>query len=238
MTLILHAGATPATYDELRAVEMPDPTDTHVPIAHHEIVEQVRYALGFFQHEIVEETHALMPDGMNYFGVMTLRSPYGDYRDIVGLRNSHIKKFPIGIAFGSRVTVCDNTAFIGDHVIKRKHTANARRELPGLVSDIVRPLQDHRVAQNQKLLAYQKTPIGDATADHLIMQLYRRDVIGVQRIADVNQEWQRPSHDWGDKSLWRLFNAVTFALAGKVAERPKLTQELHTVIDGAFEVLH
>jgi hypothetical protein len=34
-----------------------------------------------------------------------------------------------------------NTSFIGDHVIKRKHTVKAKRELPGLVTEIVTPLQ-------------------------------------------------------------------------------------------------
>ena len=32
--------------------------------------------------------------------------------------------------------------------------------------------------------------------------------------------------------IWRLFNAATFALAGKVAEKPDLTKQLHAVIDG------
>ena len=49
--------------------------------------------------------------------------------------------------------------------------------------------------------------------------MYREDIIGVQRIADVVDQWERPQHDWGDKTAWRLFNAATFALAGKVAER-------------------
>jgi hypothetical protein len=68
--------------------------------------------------------------------------------------------------------------------------------------------------------------------------MYRKDIIGVQRIADVLEQWERPAHDWGDKTAWRLFNAATFALAGKVAEKPDLTKELHTIIDGTCERLH
>jgi hypothetical protein len=78
--------------------------------------------------------------------------------------------------FGSRVLVCDNLAFSADHVIKRKDTVRAKRELPGLLSEI--------------------------------------------------------------KSAWRLFNAATFALAGKVTEKPDLTKQLHHVIDGTCERLH
>jgi len=232
MTLMLHSGAANVSYDDLRAVAVPEATDTHVPIPHHEIVELVRYTLGFFGHEIVEEQHAIMPDGNRYFGLMTLRSPYGDYSDVLGLRNSHDKSFPIGIAFGSKVFVCDNLALIGDNVIKRKHTVKAKRELPGLVTEIVQPLQAQRVAQNQKLVTYQSTTLSDEAADHAIMELYRKDVIGVQTIAHVLKAWEEPPHDWGDRTAWRLFNAATFALSGKVAERPAITRDLHEVIDG------
>ena len=39
MTLMLHSGANPVSYDELRSVTTPAATDTHVPVPHHEIVE-------------------------------------------------------------------------------------------------------------------------------------------------------------------------------------------------------
>jgi hypothetical protein len=237
MSLMIHAGATAVNYDELRAIATPEGTDTHIPVAHHEIVELIRYTLGFYGHEIAEEHHAITQDGARYFGLLSLRSPYGEYTDTVGLRNSHDKSFPIGIAFGSRVFVCDNLAFIGDHVIRRKHTVKAKRELPGLVTEIVQPLQQQRIAQNQTLLRYQTVPLTDTAADHAILTMYRNDVIGVQRIADVVEQWERPTHDWGEKTAWRLFNAATFALAGKVAERPTLTKELHQIIDGVCETV-
>lgn len=238
MTLMLHSGAGAVSYDDLRAVQTPAGTDSHVPVPHHEIVELLRYTLGFYGHEIVQEDHAIMPDGMRYFGLMTLRSTYGDYGDVVGLRNSHDKSFPIGIAFGSKVFVCDNLALIGEHVIKRKHTIKAKRELPGLVTEIVAPLEAQRLAQNQTLMMYKANTLSDELADHAIIQMYRKDIIGVQGIGHVLKAYDEPPHDWGSKTAWRLWNAATFALAGKVAERPLLTQELHQVIDGVCEIVH
>ncbi len=82
----------------------------------------VKYSLGFYGHEIIREDYGVTPDGARFFGVLSLKSEYGDYSDTVGLRNSHDKRFPIGISFGSRVFVCDNLAFSGDRVIRRKHT--------------------------------------------------------------------------------------------------------------------
>lgn len=238
MTLMLHSGANAVSYDDLRAVNTPAPTDTHVPVPHHEIVELMRFTLGFHQHEIAEEHHAITPDGSRYFGVLCLRSPYGEYTDMLGLRNSHDKSLPIGIAFGSRVFVCDNLAFSADHVIRRKHTVRAKRELPALLADIIQPLKVQRVAQNERLLTYQGTPLNDGQADQAIMQMYRRDVIGLQAIGHVLKAYEEPPHDWGEKTAWRLFNAATFALAGKVTEKPDLTKQLHQVIDGTCERVH
>jgi hypothetical protein len=139
MSLMSHAGANPIEYDGLRELTTPPATPTHVPIPHHRVVDLATYSLSYFGHEVVERHFGVTEDGMRFFGVMTLRSPYGDYSDMIGLRNSHDKSLPIGVAFGSRVFICDNLAFVGDHVIKRKNTANAKHDLPGLVGEIIEP---------------------------------------------------------------------------------------------------
>lgn len=231
MTLVLHRGAELVPYEQLCAVKTPEPTETHVPVAHHEIVELMRYTLGFYKHDIVEEAHGLMPDGSDYFGLLTLKSPYGDYTDMCGIRNSHSKRFPIGIAFGSRTFICDNLAMVAEHVIRRKHTPRAKRDLPGLLAEVVEPLQVQRQVQHDKIQRYKATDVTDERADQAIMRLYRDEVIGVQAIADMVREWDTPTHDHGPKTAYRLFNAATFTLTGKVMEKPRLTQRLHHVID-------
>ena len=235
MTLMLHTGGEPVTYTDLRTLPVPAATASHVPIPHHAVVDMVKYSLGFFGHQLLEEHHATTPDGLNYFGVLSLRSPYGDYTDMVGLRNSHKKQFPIGIAIGSRVFVCDNLAFSADHVIKRKHTANAKRDLPGLVAEVIEPLGEARQAQALLFERYKALPLHDELADQGIMSMYRKGIINLTRIGDVLKAYEEPPHDWGDKTPWRLFNAATYALNGRVAENPTVTRQLHQVIDGVCE---
>lgn len=236
--LNLHSGGELITYDDLRQIEPPAPTATHHPMAHHAVVDMVKYALGFYNHEVLEEHHAIDKDGDRYFGLLTLASKYGNYTDTVGLRNSSDKSFPIGIAFGARVFVCSNLSFSGDQVIKRRHTINAKRDLPGLVAQVIEPLAEQRERQYQQLVRFQETPLSDELADQTIMQLYRQGVINVQRIAHVVNQWDEPECDWGDKTAWRLFNAVTFALNGKVMENPGATTQLHQVIEGVCETIH
>ena len=124
--LMLHAGAEPVDYAGLRALATPVATPTHVPVAHHSVVDMVKYALGYHGHELVQEDYGVTPDGDKFFGVLSLRSPYGDYTDMVGLRNSHNKTFPISIAIGSRVFVCDNLAFRSEIVVARNRDQGAR----------------------------------------------------------------------------------------------------------------
>lgn len=232
MSLLLHAGAEAVEPAALAFLDTPEPTRTHHPIPHNDVVQMVKFSLGFHGHEIVQEDYGVMPDGMRFFGLLTLKSSHGDYSHTVGLRNSHDKSWPIGIAFGSRVFVCDNTAFTGEKVIKRRHTPNAKRDLPALVAEAVEPLHAARIAMSQQYDRFKAVELGDYEADAAIMQMYREGVLNVQRIANVTNAWDNPPHDWGGRTVWRLFNATTFALTGRVAEDPRTTQKLHEVLEG------
>jgi hypothetical protein len=237
MSLMLHRGAVDIDYDGLRSLVTPPATPTHVPLPHHQLVEMMKYALPFYGHEIVEEHHGITEDGARYFGLLTLKSTYGSYTDTVGLRNSHDKSFPIGVAFGSRVFVCDNLSFIAEHVVRRKHTANAKRELPALVAELVEPLAHQRQRQHEAFERYSQTGLNDERADHAIMTMFRKGILNIQRVPDVLEQWETPKFDWGDKTAWRLFNAATFSLTGRVSEDPGTTKRLHEVIDGVCEVV-
>ena len=240
MSLMLHCGAEEVDYDALRQLETPPATATHVPIPHFRVVDMLRYTLGFYGHEITEEHHGVTKDAARYFGLLSLRSSYTGYEDTVALRNSHDKKFPIGVGFGSRVFVCDNLAFIADHVIKRTHTANAKRDLPGLIGDLVEPLTEQREQQHRMFERYKATRITDERADHAILDMYRDGVINIQRVADVVREWETPSFEefQAERNAWRLLNAATFALRGRVMESRGATPRLHKIIDGVCETVH
>lgn len=236
--LYLHTGAEPVDFNALRSLPVPEPTATHVPIAHYRIVEMLRHSLTFYGHEITEEHFGVTNDGQRFFGILALKSAYGDYTDVCGLRNSHDKSFPVGVSYGAQCFVCDNLSFSGDHVIKRKHTAKALRDIHALLAELVEPLATMREQQQRKLLSYKAATVSDMLADHAIMRMYKEDVINVQRIPEVLQQWNNPVHDWGDKTAWRLFNAATFALQGRVVENPRATTQLHQIIDGICETVH
>jgi hypothetical protein len=236
LTLMLHTGAEPVDYDALREFETPAATATHVPIPHFRVVDLIKTTLGMYGHEVTDEHHGTTQDGMRYFGLLSLRTTNPGYVFRVGLINPHDRSFPVGIGFGSRVFVCDNMAFMADHVIKRRHTANLKRDLPGIVGELIEPLALHREAQARTLTRYRQTMLTDQQADHAILDLYREGVINIQRVPDVMAQWEHPTFpDLDDRNAWRLFNAVTHALHGRVIENPQATPKLHRIIDGVCE---
>jgi hypothetical protein len=44
-----------------------------------DMVDMLRYVLGFYGNEITEEHHGLTKDGLRHFGLLCLESKYGDY---------------------------------------------------------------------------------------------------------------------------------------------------------------
>jgi hypothetical protein len=68
-------------------------------------------------------------------------------------------------------------------------------------------------------------------ADHAILTMFRRGIVNIQRVADVVDAWEQPPFDWGSRTAWRLFNAATYALTGRVVENNDTTPRLHAIVD-------
>lgn len=63
MTFMPHAGANEIDYTDLRALETPPATPTHVPVEHFRMVDPVKSTLGMYGHEVTDEHHGVTPDG-------------------------------------------------------------------------------------------------------------------------------------------------------------------------------
>jgi len=125
--LYLHCGGAQVEREELERVETPEACGRWQPIAHDELAGQVRRGLENAGMKVLTEAHALNRGGAQYFGLMQVAIDGRDsdeWGTVVGLRNSHDKRFPAALAVGSSVFVCDNTAFAGT---RRTSAATCRR---------------------------------------------------------------------------------------------------------------
>jgi hypothetical protein len=162
-----------------------------------------------------------------------------DYSTIIGVRNSHDMTFPAGLVIGSHVFVCDNLAFSGEVNMKRKHTRFILRDLPGLVKGAMGQLLGMRNLQEHRISAYKEAELEDRDAHSLVIRAMQANVIPNARIRDVVDQWEKPAHeDFEPRTAWSLFNGFTEVLKnrGALGDRPRHTQALHGLMDGAAGV--
>ena len=223
MSLLVHCGAERTAWEDLTKVKTPDPTNTHVPIPHHNFVEMVREALPENGFQVVQEEHALSKDGQSYFGVIKIEDPefpsgLDGFSRVIGLRNSHNKRIAAGLVSGSQVFVCDNMAFSGEVQLTHKHTSQVQAALPRLVADAILGLKPLLNAERQRVKAYRAHDLGtgqEYEVDHLLMEMLRRDAVSSSQIGKAWDNWINPPHpEFEERSLWSLFNAVTEAHKG------------------------
>jgi len=136
--MLMTRNARSVSEDELAELPCPQGTRTWMPIPHTWLLHLVRRSIPL-PWEIVSQEHTVVgKDGHSYFGLLHLRQEsLADYYFTIGLRNNHRKQFAAGLAFGHKVLVCENLAFIGERVLTRKHTTGIVADLPSRVRQVV-----------------------------------------------------------------------------------------------------
>ena len=235
--LYLHCGGAQVEREELERVETPEACGRWQPIAHDELAGQVRRGLEDAGMKVLTEAHALNRGGAHYFGLMQVAidgRESDDWGTVVGLRNSHDKRFPAALAVGSSVFVCDNTAFAGEIVLARKHTTHIRRDLPQVTARAVSRLSSFAGQTEKRAERYQEREMGNAEAHDLIVRALDAGAITTLMVPKVLEQWRAPNYpEFKDRNLWSLYNGFTETLKGGLLKLPQRSQALHGVLDGA-----
>ncbi len=221
----------------LSGVVMPPTTKTYQPVGHDWLLDQLEDGIRNMGFAFGAEHHGLSHDGSRYFGLITLRGVIGDNPDYtiqMGVRNSLDKRFGAQVAFGAQVLVCANLCFGGQYMLGRKHTTHIERDMPLMIEQSLKGIPEMAAAQDNRFNAYREAPLSVRNADHLIMNMLREGAVNTSRIEKVIKEWDEPTFDHGDRTVWRAFNAATQALKGaNIHEMPQRTIALQDVCDHA-----
>lgn len=232
--LMLHCGAHAVERSALSNVELPASTRSYQPVRYDELVNLVQDALADIGFRFANEAHGLMKDESKYFGLMELTNGVENSQHalVMGVRASLDKSMAPSFAFGSQVFVCDNLAFTGEIVLKRKQTTFIQRDLRTLVIDAVGHVKVMRQHQDARFEIYQETKLTTTKVGAVICEMYRRGIVNASRLGKVIEQWDEPQHDFGGRTAWRLFNATTEALKGSpVFDMPARTIKLQSLVD-------
>lgn len=234
LNLVLHCGAHSVARSSIVKSTTPRPTATWTPIPHILLIEEVERALKTNGLKIVNQAHSLTHDGSRYFGLIEVQngSIHPDYAYVLGLRNSHDKRFPAGLVAGASVFVCDNLSFSGEIKIARKHTRFILRDIPMLTQQAIGQLMEKWHHQDQRILAYKAKNVIDKTAHDLIIRSTDVGAATSRQIPGILKEWREPRHkEFQPRNLWSLFNSFTEVAKGNLNELSKRTERLHGLMD-------
>jgi hypothetical protein len=212
--MLSHARSVLIGRQDLKDLPTPEPTATHFPIPHARFVETLAESLHFRHLEIVGEEFAVSPDGMRFFGALTLNVEESGVRIALGLRNSHDKSFSLGLTVGHRVFVCDNLALFGDYApVMRKHTKKV--EIEALLAVAIDDMQRTFEPMRYQIEFFRNFELSDARAKIIIYDAFLGGEADLPKHlgAAVHHHYFEPEYDeFKPRTLWSLENAFTSAL--------------------------
>lgn len=220
-TLCRDSGARLVTLGDLEQMDAPPGTDTWFPVTHAQVVQKGMGALEKAGFEIAKMELALSPDNARFFGTLDLESEVSDGVHLaVGLRNSTDKSFPIGFCCGERCFVCDNLCFAADIVITSRHTRHGEDRYVEGITNAVFALHGYQIGARKRIERFQRAELSDDQANSLILQSYRREIVGARLLPKICEAWEKPREDFQQPTLWRLLNAFTEAYKDRFRQRP------------------
>ena len=241
---MLHCGAKPISYSEMKQMDMPVPmTATHNPVAHWEVVDQLKASLNKVgRYDIVKEEYGISHKGKRCFGLLSLRNGQSadDYEIVWAYRNANDMAFRAKAGTGSRVFVCDNMAMFSEYEIGAKHTLSVRKNFEDRLDLLCDTLVVQGEALHRRYRNYKNCSISDSDADHFLMESVRRFALPKTKVTTVDKEWRKPSHDeFKPRTAWSLFNSFTEVNKGaNYSDQIDRTKILHSVFDDILEKEH
>ena len=228
MFMLDNSKVAPVTLDGLRKLPCPEPTDSWMPIAHHEVIDRLtrqleRRHLAIRTAKMTVADGALYPSagesievkGARLFASFDLEPMHGiEFPDgcipSLGLRNSVDKSYSLSVLAGARVLVCSNGVLSAEFIVSRKHTSGIR-----LNESIDRALDQFMNSVRSFTELHERLrmkPIGLDAAKSLVVDCALAGALPSSHVVDVVREFETPQHEeFREHNLWSLYNATTEA---------------------------
>lgn len=221
--LCLHCGGREVTPEQLALVPCPDPEGRWRPVPHGMVLTYATTALTDAGYTIEKVQLGLSRSDARFFGVLTLGTPLVSGTVLaVGIRSSTDKSLSLGFAYGARTFVCDNLAFRADRVIAKKHTTFGPDRYREAICRAVAELPEFRQSEADRIRRMQQAVIADHYAEAVLLRLYQDEgLLSPRSLPTALKQWREPDFaGLEEKTVWRLFSAVTFALNGRARTNP------------------
>lgn len=205
-----------ATLEEVAAVETPEPTATWCPVSHINALDLTRENIIDMGFDVHSESYVLDKEGARLFATYDLGAEKGDGFSLqVGLRHSHDKSLPMALAFGSQVLVCSNMMFVGDKILRRKHTPGIMRDLPGLIRGALYSFRGEAEQVRERWDAYRSARMFPRDWERFLVACFREGVVAPSKFNQLDALFHEPPvTEYSGQSVNAAVQAVTDVLKG------------------------
>ena len=225
--------------EQLERVITPTPTLSWRPLPHHELLEKVEDRLRREGLNIHGTHNTVSHGGNRYFGTVELACEQGrEYRRMVGIRNSHDKRFCASIVAGAKVICCANGMFVGEELcLARKHTSRLHQDLDNRLDESFSKLLEEWALNDRRITMYREKLISDRDAHNLLILSVDAEAVPASAIPKVLHEYREPWHpEFHPRNAWSLHNAFTEVMKDKPHLIPERTRKLQKVFDKALGI--
>lgn len=212
--LCLHMGEQLADRETVRNVEVPERTDTFVPVSHRFVLDNVIDRLSQRNLHVAEEAHALWKDGLRWVGLLGLEGGNG-HMDVVAVVNANDRSSSLKLFAGHQVTACANLSIWGQGVAVRvTHRSRIFERMPSAFERAVDRLQVQKIDNEHRIAAYQNQQCGNGHAHDMLCDMVHKDLLPPTRLRGILNHWHRPDGVGGHeeflpRNLWTFWNAIT-----------------------------
>ena len=205
-----------ATVDELKAVELPQQTDTYIPVPHDFVTSYIENEVAEMlggSYSLQSNEFGLSMKGDALFGMACFKNS-DDYVGLnIAYRNSYNKVFALAVAFGAQVFVCANGMLTGEVIVAKKHTVNVFESFKQIVEDNID--NAHKVYDSMKEdVDYMRNKaVAEIQAYQMLGVARGNDVLSSRVFETALQEYNKPTYEvHKDGSMMEVYNACTEAL--------------------------
>lgn len=209
------------TRADLEQLTTPASTTTHKIFPHSFVVNAVYDTLSLRKLGVTKDQYALSKDDMECYFVLDLDAGFPGGNFTLAGRNSHSKKFALGIAIGYRVKVCDNGMFPYD-AVTRKHTSKVSLTdyLSVAIDTVMRqfdPLAKHIQEWRGQQLSVEQAKL-------CIYEAFIEERIALPKhlMRPTHEAYfNSPHEEFPPGNVWSLQNAFTYPLRDRLDPIPR-----------------
>ena len=203
----------PVTLEQLALATTPEGTETFRPVPHYTVVNSVLSELSDRRVTFHDPKIYVHEDEM--FAFVPLARPGEDYQLHLGIRNTHNKRFPLGVAIGSEVMVCSNLAFSGTQELRVRHTKRVSVRLETAIPQIIASVPGMIEIQTNTYKRLHEVFIDKDSEQRFLLQAAADCIIPQNRLRAIVDEVNAPRfEDFRSGTLWDFYNNMTTPLQG------------------------